>query len=105
MKSRKPILISAIVLTKNEEELLPGCLESLAWADEILVVDSFSTDRTVEVARNAGARVIQHPFTNFAAQRNYGQSQAWYDWVLFVDADERVSLELRGNLPKPFAPC
>lgn len=92
------VSISAIVLTKNEEELLPGCLESLAWADEVLVVDSFSTDRTVVVARNAGARVIQYPFTNFAAQRNFAQSQARYDWVLFVDADERVSPELREEI-------
>jgi len=92
------IPISAIVLTKNEEEMLPGCLESLAWADEILVVDSFSTDRTVEIARRAGARVVQHPFANFAAQRNYAQTQARYDWVLFIDADERVSEELRDEI-------
>ncbi len=90
--------VSAIVLTRNEEEMLPGCLESLAWADEILVVDSFSTDRTVEIARQAGARVIQHPFANFAAQRNYAQSQARHDWVLFIDADERVSPELRDEI-------
>lgn len=92
------IPISAIVLTKNEEANLPGCLESLSWADEVLVVDSFSTDRTVEIAREAGARVIQHPFANFAAQRNYAQSQAQYDWVLFIDADERVSPELRDEI-------
>ncbi|MEM2126281.1 MAG: glycosyltransferase family 2 protein [Candidatus Methanosuratincola sp.] len=92
------IPISAIVLTKNEEENLPGCLETLAWADEILVVDSFSTDRTIEIAQSMGARVIQHPFTNFAAQRNYAQSQARYDWVLFIDADERVSPELRDEI-------
>jgi glycosyltransferase involved in cell wall biosynthesis len=92
------IPVSAIVLTKNEEENLPGCLESLGWANEILVVDSFSTDRTVEIAQRAGARVVQHPFTNFAAQRNYAQSQAWHDWVLFIDADERVSPELRDEI-------
>lgn len=92
------IPISAIVLTKNEEENLPGCLENLTWADEVLVVDSFSTDRTVEIAKRAGARVIQHPFANFAAQRNYAQSQACYDWVLFIDADERVSPELRDEI-------
>jgi len=92
------IPVSAIVLTRNEEEMLPGCLESLAWADEILVVDSFSTDRTVEIARRSGARVVQHPFANFAAQRNYAQTQARYDWVLFIDADERVSEELRDEI-------
>lgn len=97
-ESHMTIPISAIVLTKNEEENLPGCLESLAWANEILVVDSFSTDRTVEIAQSAGARVIQHPFANFAAQRNYAQSQACYDWVMFIDADERVSPELRDEI-------
>lgn len=93
-----PIPISAIVLTKNEEEALPDCLSSLAWADEILVVDSFSTDATVNIAQHSGARVIQHPFSNFAAQRNFAQKQALYDWVLFIDADERVSPELRDEI-------
>ena len=92
------IPVSAIVLTRNEEEMLPGCLESLAWADEVLVVDSFSTDGTVDIARRSGARVVQHPFANFAVQRNYAQTQARYDWVLFIDADERVSEELRDEI-------
>jgi glycosyltransferase involved in cell wall biosynthesis len=93
-----PIPISAVVLTRNEEENLPDCLASLAWADELLVVDSFSTDKTVELARSMGARVVQHPFRNFAAQRNFAQAQARHDWVLFIDADERVSPELRDTI-------
>jgi glycosyltransferase involved in cell wall biosynthesis len=93
-----PIPISAIVITKNEELNLPDCLASIAWADEVLVVDSFSADRTQQVAENYGARFIQHAFENFAAQRNFAQRQAKYDWVFFVDADERVPPELRREL-------
>jgi (heptosyl)LPS beta-1,4-glucosyltransferase len=98
MPNSLPVLISALVLTKNEAENLPGCLDSLAWADERLVVDSFSTDETVALARQAGARVVQHPFANFAAQCNYAQSQAQYDWILLVHADERVSPALRDEI-------
>jgi glycosyltransferase involved in cell wall biosynthesis len=90
--------ISAVVLTKNEAANLPKCLASLDWADEMLVVDSFSTDDTGTIAEQAGARVVQHQFANFAAQRNYAQSQASYDWVLFVDADERVSAQLTNEI-------
>jgi len=92
------IPISAIVLTRDEEANLPECLAGLAWADEVLVVDSFSTDATVAVAEGAGARVVQHAFRNYAAQRNFAQGQARHDWVLFVDADERVSDELRDTI-------
>ena len=93
-----PIPISAIVLTKNEADNLPDCLASLRWADEIVVVDSFSTDRTVEIAQQHGARVIQHPFQDYAAQHNFAQAQAQYEWVLFIDADERVSDELAQEI-------
>ena len=93
-----PIPITVIVLTKNEETRIAACLETVKWADEVLVVDSFSTDATLDIASAAGARVLQHPFTNFAAQHNYAQSQALHDWVFFVDADERVSDELRDEI-------
>jgi glycosyltransferase involved in cell wall biosynthesis len=93
-----PTPISAIVLTKNEEEDLPDCLASLQWADEILVFDSFSTDRTCEIAQQHGARVVQHAFTNFAAQHNAAQVAAHHDWTLHIDADERVSPELRDEI-------
>ncbi|MBX2998960.1 MAG: glycosyltransferase family 2 protein [Caldilineaceae bacterium] len=92
------IPISAIVITKNEEEMLPGCLSALSWADEVLVVDSYSTDRTVDIARAHDARVIQHPFQDFAAQRNFAQAEATYDWVLFIDADEVVSPTLQQSI-------
>lgn len=92
------IPISCIVLTKNEEDNLPDCLASLRWADEVLVVDSFSTDRTVAIARQQGVRVVQHPFQDYAAQHNFAQAQAQHDWVLFIDADERVSPELAQEI-------
>jgi glycosyltransferase involved in cell wall biosynthesis len=79
------IPVSAIVLTKNEEEMLPGCLESLAWADEILVVDSFSTDRTVEIARRAGARVVQHPLCQFRGHSaTMPRPRPVYDWCFLL---------------------
>lgn len=90
--------ISAIVLTKNEEARLADCLAALTWADEVLVVDSYSADSTQAVAERMGARFVQHPFTNFSAQRNFAQSVAAHDWVFFVDADERVTPELRDEI-------
>jgi glycosyltransferase involved in cell wall biosynthesis len=93
-----PTPISAIVLTKNEEEDLPDCLASLHWADEILVFDSLSTDQTCAIAQQYGARVVQHPFTDFAAQHNAAHAAAHYDWTLHIDADERVSPELRDEI-------
>ncbi len=90
--------ISAIVLTKNEEASLSECLASLTWADELLVVDSFSTDGTVAIAQARGARVVQHAFVNYAAQRNYAQEIAAYDWVLHIDADERVTPALAAEI-------
>jgi glycosyltransferase involved in cell wall biosynthesis len=90
--------LSAIVLTRNEERNIDKCLSSVAFADEILVVDSGSTDRTVSLAEKHGARVVMHPFTDFAAQRNFAMSQAKGDWILFIDADERVTPELEGEI-------
>jgi glycosyltransferase involved in cell wall biosynthesis len=90
--------LSAVVITCNEEQHLPGCLASLHWADETLVLDSFSTDRTVPIALEAGAQVQQHSFVNFAAQRDAALQLAHNEWVLFVDADERVTEELRMEI-------
>jgi hypothetical protein len=91
-------MLAAIVLTRNEEKHLPDCLASLAWADEIIVFDSFSADRTLEMAREAGARVVQRPFDNYAGQRNAALEAAPAEWALFVDADERVTPELRDEI-------
>jgi len=86
--------VSVVVLTRNEERHLPGCLETLGWADEVLVLDSGSTDRTLEIARVAGVRVAERPFTHFGDQRQAALEMARGEWVFFVDADERVPPEL-----------
>ncbi|MEZ5591142.1 MAG: glycosyltransferase family 2 protein [Gammaproteobacteria bacterium] len=89
-------MISVVILTYNEAANLPRCLASIDWCDDVLVVDSGSTDGTRDIARSAGARVLQRPFDNFAGQRNYAHDQGnlRYEWVLHLDADEEVTLEL-----------
>ena len=101
--------LSLLLPTFNEEENLPDCLASVKdLADEILVVDSFSTDRTVEIAKEAGARVLQHEYVNSAAQKNWAIPQCKHDWVFIIDADERITPELmaeiRELLAKPDGP-
>lgn len=88
--AQKPRTICAVVLTFNEQKHIAECLDTLAWADERLVFDSFSTDNTVSIARAHGARVEQNPFQNYAQQRNAALAAVKTDWVFFVDADERV---------------
>jgi glycosyltransferase involved in cell wall biosynthesis len=82
--------LAAVVLTKNEECHVADCLESLAWAERRVVFDAYSTDRTVALAQSGGAEVIQHPFHNFAAQRNAALEAVDAAWIFFVDADERA---------------
>jgi (heptosyl)LPS beta-1,4-glucosyltransferase len=91
-------MLTAIVLTHNEEQHLPDCLKSLAWAPAVMVFDSHSTDRTLEVARAAGAVVRQRAFDNYAGQRSAALDAADTDWVLFVDADERVTPALADEV-------
>lgn len=91
--------LSAVVIAKDEEERLPECLESLSFCDELLVVDAGSGDRTREVAAAAGSRVVVNvPWPGFAAQRNFGFAAARHDWILFLDADERVTPALRDEI-------
>ncbi len=90
--------LSAVVLTKNEEKNIADCVASLRWADEAVVLDSFSQDGTVEAAREAGAIVIQNHFQNYAQQRNAAMDRVEADWILFVDADERVTPELAEEI-------
>ncbi|MGH9483129.1 MAG: glycosyltransferase family 2 protein [Terriglobales bacterium] len=90
--------ITARINTFNEEDNIGPALESVAWADELLVVDSFSTDRTVEVARRYTDRVVSHAFESYPAQHNYADSLCTHDWVLVLDADERLSPELSQAL-------
>ena len=94
--SRQPV--SVCIITLNEEKRLGRCLESVAWADEIVVVDSHSTDRTREIAADAGARVIEHNFAGYIGQKNFALSQATHEWVLSLDADEELSPELRTSV-------
>lgn len=87
--------ISACLIVKDEEELLPGCLDSIRdWVDEIIVVDTGSTDKTPEIAKSFGAKVYRQPWEgDFSKARNYSISHATGDWILIIDADERVNVE------------
>jgi len=82
--------VSVLLLTLNEEDNLPACLQAISWCDDIVVMDSFSDDRTVALAEQAGARVVQRKFDNFAGQRNYALENIdfKYEWVFHLDADE-----------------
>ena len=90
--------LSALIITKNEETLIADCITSVSFRDEIIVLDSESTDGTIDVAQKLGARVIRKKFTNYADQRTAALKHAKGDWVLYVDADERVSRELRKEI-------
>lgn len=90
--------ITAVVLTKNEEERLPKCLASLSWVDQILVIDDFSSDETIKVAKDFGAKVYQKRLVDFQSQRNWALKKVKTPWVLFIDADEEVPDELRKEI-------
>jgi glycosyltransferase involved in cell wall biosynthesis len=92
--------VSVLILTLNEEVNIADCIASCAWSDDIVVFDSFSTDRTAQLAQQAGARVIPRKFDNYAAQRNAALTGVEYrhPWVLMVDADERVPSELASEI-------
>ncbi|MDM7948613.1 glycosyltransferase family 2 protein [Hydrogenophaga sp.] len=93
------IEISVLILTRNEQQDLPGCLRSVAWCDDVHVLDSLSTDRTVFIAEAAGARVTQRAFDGYASQRNAGLKLPFrHEWVLIVDADERIPADLTAEL-------
>jgi glycosyltransferase involved in cell wall biosynthesis len=89
------MLLSVAIVTLNEEENLERTLASVRWAEEIVVVDSGSTDRTVEIARSYGARVFEREWPGFAAQKNFAISQCQGTWILSLDADEELSTELQ----------
>lgn len=90
--------LSVVVITLNEERRITACLAAVAWADEIVVVDSGSSDATAAIARRQGARVITRPFTTYAEQKNAALAAATCDWILSLDADERVTPELSGEI-------
>lgn len=92
--------VSILVLTKNEQQDLPGCLESVAWSSDIVVYDSCSTDLTQDIALSAGARIIERPFDNWASHQNWGLRNIsfLYPWVFYIDADERLAPEAVAEL-------
>lgn len=98
---RQPL--SAVLITLNAASQLPACLESLAFCDEIVVVDSGSADGTVEIARKAGARVIHQDWLGYGPQKQFAVGKTRHDWALCVDADERVSDRLRGSIEAALA--
>ena len=90
--------ISAYILTFNEAEKIKAAAESVLWADEIVVVDSFSTDNTAEIATGLGARVVQVPFKGFGDLRNQAIAACQYEWIFSLDADERCTKEVRDEI-------
>ena len=97
---KKKIAISVIVLTKNEEPVIKDCLESIKWADEIIVVDHDSTDKTLEIVKKFDVeKIINAPKeSSFSDRRNLGAKNASGEWLLYVDADERVTAELKAEI-------
>ena len=95
--------VSIVVITLDEEDHLRRCLESVAWADEIVVVDAESRDKTVQIAREFTDRVISRPWAGFATQKNFAVEQTTGDWVFSLDADEEASPELREEIATAIA--
>jgi len=91
--------VSAVVTTFNEERNIGDCIESLLWCDEVVVVDSFSTDRTPEIARSyPKVRFLQRPYMGSASQKNWSMDQTRFEWILILDADERCTAELQAEI-------
>jgi glycosyltransferase involved in cell wall biosynthesis len=98
--SRPPARVSAIIVCFNEETNIRACLESVRWCDEIIVVDSHSTDRTLEITREFTERIFVRDWPGYREQKQFALDQAQTEWVLNVDADERVSPELRSEIQR-----
>jgi glycosyltransferase involved in cell wall biosynthesis len=94
----RPTRISSVTITLNEEHNIELCLESLKWVDEMIIVDSFSTDKTVEICRAYTDKIYQRPWPGFGAQKNFAIDQALSEWILIVDADERITEALRDEI-------
>lgn len=95
------IKLSVVIITFNEEKNIGRCLDSVKEvADDIIIVDSFSTDKTKEIATSKGARFVEHNWIDYSQQKNYGNSLAMYDFILSLDADEALSIELREAILK-----
>lgn len=90
--------LSAVIITKNEQDWIENCLKSVNFADQIIVVDCGSTDKTLEICRKYKAEIFSHEWEGFSAQKNFALTKAGGDWVLFIDSDERVSKELKREI-------
>lgn len=91
--------ISAFIPVQNVEEIIQSCLDSIQWVDEIFIVDSFSTDKTVEICkRDPKVKLVQHEYENSGAQRFWGMPQVKHEWVLIIDSDERCNPELQKEI-------
>lgn len=91
-------MLSVVIVTKNEQERIKACLESVKWADEIIILDNGSDDKTLEISKKYTDRIFKYDNLDFASIRNKGMEQAKGDWVLFVDSDERVTADLKDEI-------
>ena len=87
--------VSVVIITQNEADNIRNALESVQWADDIIIVDSGSTDDTIQIAKQFTDRIVSHKWAGYGAQKNYGASLATHDWILSLDADEQLSGDLR----------
>src|SRR4051794_12037765 len=94
----RPIPVSVTIITLNEEANIAKAIQSVQWASETIIVDSGSTDKTVEIAKACGAKVLYRPWTGYGQQKNFAQEQASHDWVLNIDADETVGPDLASEI-------
>lgn len=90
--------VTAIIPTFNEEHNIEAAIASVSWADEIIVVDSFSTDNTIAIAKEKGVRILQRDYEHSASQKNWTIPQASHEWIFLLDADERVDNELKDDV-------
>src|SRR5207249_789568 len=99
---KENVALDVLILTRNEEKNIADCLQSVAWARELFVVDSDSSDRTADIAKSFGASVFVHPFEGYATQRNWALENLPFsnEWVLMLDADERVPPALAAEIAK-----
>lgn len=91
-------MITAIIPTFNEAANIEEAIKSVSFANEIIVIDSYSTDNTIDLAKKHGVKIIQRQFDDFSSQKNYAITQSKYNWILYLDADERVTPELKNEI-------
>ena len=94
--------ISVTIITHNEEENIEDCLKSVRWADEIVVVDSYSTDKTVEICKKYKVKTVKNKWLGYSNQKNLAIDKARNEWILSIDADERITKELLDEIRKEF---